>query len=202
MTARAMPVYLPLTMALRELRFTTFNLLVAAGVWLSAPLGYAEDLPLTPNVPPSEFQNRSDLVPSYDFNAPPQGLFRFATVAKGFDEEMAFRRSHEIVPVEPTEVFTPDAPAVFVVFGLHQHYQAFQVSGLCFPEAVEGLDPKSPLSQDTMYIALEDESGYVKLTAPAGGWTPGKYRIEIHVGYEINEISLVGTMRFAVAQKP
>ena len=186
-------------MATRDTGLTSPCLLIAAGILLSTPPGYAEDLPITPNVPPSEFQNRSDHVPSYDFNAPPQGLFRFATMAKGFDEEMAFRRSHEIVPVEPTEVFAPDAPAVFVVFGLHQHYQAFQVSGLCFPETVAGLDPKSPLSQDTMYIALEDESGYVKLTAPIGGWKPGKYRIEIHVGYEINEISLVGTMRFTVA---
>ncbi len=161
----------------------------------------AEELPITPNLPPSEFQNRSDYVPSYNFDAPPQGLFRSITLAKGFEEEMAFRRSHEIVPVEPTEVFAPDAPAVFVVFGLHQHYQAFQVSGLCFPEVVAGLDPKSPLGQDTMYVALEDESGYVKLPAPPGGWKPGKYKIEIHVGYEINDISLVGTMRFTVTQK-
>jgi hypothetical protein len=167
---------------------------------LTSPL-LAEDLPITPNLPPSEFQNRSDVVPSYDFDAPPRGMFRSITLAKGFDEEMAFRRSHEIVPIEPTELFSPDAPAVYVVFGLHQHYQAFQVSGLCFSEQVDGLAAKTLLGQDTMYVALEDESGYVKLMPPAGGWKPGRYKIEIHVGYEINEISLVGTMRFTVAEK-
>jgi hypothetical protein len=33
-----------------------------------------------------------------------------------------------------------------------------------------------------MYIATEDESGYLKLFPPTGGWKPGKYRVEIHVG--------------------
>lgn len=189
-------------MVARLLRFQLGLALFSTLAFLpAAPRLPAEELPMTPNVPPSEFQNRSDYVPSYNFDAPPQGMFRSITLAKGFDEEMAFRRSHEIVPVEPTEVFAPDSPAVFVVFGLHQHYQSFQVSGLCFPEAVAGLDAKTPLGQDTMYIALEDESGYVKLTPPPGGWKPGKYKIEIHVGYEINEISLVGTMRFTVVEK-
>lgn len=160
----------------------------------------AEELPITPNAPMNEFQNRSDYVPSYNFDAPPQGMFRSITFALGFDEEMAFRRSHEIVPIQPTEVFTPDAPAVFIVFSFHQHYQAFQVFGLCFPEQVEGLDPNTVLIQDAMYIALEDESGYVKLSRPPGGWKPGKYKVEIHVGYQVNDISLFGTMRFTVAR--
>jgi len=38
----------------------------------------------------------------------------------------------------------------------------------------------------------------VKLHAPQGGWKPGKYKIEIHIGWKVNEISLVGTMRFTV----
>ena len=48
-------------------------------------------------------------------------------------------------------------------------------------------------------LALEDESGYVKLTPPPGGWKPGQYKVEIHVGFAVNELSLTGTMRFTVA---
>jgi hypothetical protein len=50
-----------------------------------------------------------------------------------------------------------------------------------------------------MYIALEDETGYLRLLPPKGGWTPGRYKVEIHAGEQVNEMSLVGTMRFTVA---
>ncbi len=165
---------------------------------LSVGEAFADEFPFTRNVPIPEFQNRQEDVRPYNFDAPPEGIFRSIQLAEGFDEEVGFRRTHEMVPVGPTEVFRPDSPAVFAVFQVHQHYESFQVFGLCFPEQVEGLDPKTVIAQDVMYLALEDESGYVKLHAPQGGWKPGRYKVEIHIGWKVNEISLVGTMRFAV----
>ena len=50
-----------------------------------------------------------------------------------------------------------------------------------------------------MYIALEDESGYLILSSPQGRWKPGRYKVEIHAGEQVNEVSLMGTMRFTVA---
>jgi hypothetical protein len=167
-----------------------------AGLSLPAEAPAAEEL--TPNASINEFQNPGDITPSYDFNAPPEGLFREIALAEGFEEELGYRRSHEIVPVAPTEVFHPDSAAVYVVFKTHQHYESYQVFGVCFPEQVDGLDPKAVVAQDAMYMALEDESGYVKLAKPAGGWKPGKYKVEIHIGWQVNEISLMGTMRFTV----
>lgn len=159
----------------------------------------AEEPPLTRDVPIQEFQNKFE-TPNYDYNAPPQGLFRSIQVAEGFEEEIGFRRSHEIVPTSPTEVFRPDSPSVFVVFNVFPHYESYQVLGVCYPEQVEGLDPKKPVAQDAMYLALEDESGYLKLFPPPGGWKPGKYKVEIHVGWQVNQANLLGTMRFTVAQ--
>lgn len=159
----------------------------------------AEEPPLTHDVPIQEFQNKFE-TPNYDYNAPPQGLFRNIQVAEGFEEEIGFRRSHEIVPTSPTEVFRPDSPSVFVVFNVFPHYESYQVLGVCYPEQVEGLDPKKPVAQDAMYLALEDESGYLKLFPPPGGWKPGKYKVEIHVGWQVNQANLLGTMRFTVAQ--
>src|SRR5436853_137073 len=158
----------------------------------------ADEFPFTRNVPIPDFQNRQEDVRPYNFDAPPEGIFRSIKLAQGFEEEMGYRRTHEMVPVGLTEVFRPDSPAVFAVFQVHQHYESFQVFGLCFPEQVEGLDAKTVIAQDVMYLALEDESGYVKLQAPLGGWKPGKYKVEIHIGWKVNEISLVGTMRFTV----
>jgi hypothetical protein len=126
-------------------------------------------------------------------------MFRSITMSEGFDEELGFRRTHEIVPVKPTDRFRSDIPAVYVVFELHQHYQAFKVFGLCFPEEVTGLDSKVAVGEDSMYIALEDETGYLKLFPPQGGWKPGRYKIEIHAGEQVNDMSLMGTMRFTIA---
>lgn len=163
------------------------------------PAVQAAELPIIKNPPIPDFQNRPQDVVPYDFDAPPQGLFLTITTAEGFDEELGFRRTHEIVPVKPTDWFRPDTQAVFIVFHLHQHYQGFQVFGRLFPETVAGLDPTVMIGQDAMHIALEDESGYLTLSPPQGTWKPGRYRVEIHVGEQINEMSLMGTMRFTIA---
>ena len=113
---------------------------VVAMALSALPAPQAAELPITPNAPIPDFQNRLQDVTPYDFDAPPQGLFRAITTAEGFDEELGFHRSHEIVPVKPTDRFRSDAPAVYIVFHLHQHYQGFQVFGRCYPEAVAGLD--------------------------------------------------------------
>jgi len=167
--------------------------------WLSfIQVSIAEQPPITENVPMSEFQNRSDEVPVYDFDAPPQGMFRSIVMAEGFEEQMGRHQSHEIVPIKPTDEFFADAQAIYVVFSLHQHYQAFAVFGRCRPEGIQGLDPATILTEDAMHIALEDESGYLKLSSPPSGWKPGRYKVEIYAGEQVNEMSLMGTMRFTV----
>ena len=174
---------------------TSSVLLLICGTFVPR-ISLAEDPPITRNVPIPEFQNSNEVKP-YNFDAAPQGLFQSIQFAEGFEEELGYHRANDIVPVNPTEVFPPDAP-VFMVFKLHQHLESFQVFGLCYPEHVAGLDPTKLIAQDVMLIALEDESGYVKLDAPSGGWKPGQYKVEVHVGWRVNEISLMGTMRFTV----
>ena len=49
-----------------------------------------------------------------------------------------------------------------------------------------------------MYIALEDQTGYLKLLPTDGTWKPGRYKVEIHAGEQINDMSLMGTMRFTI----
>ncbi|MBH0207094.1 MAG: hypothetical protein HP495_00890, partial [Nitrospira sp.] len=78
--------------------------------WSTAARG--EDLPLTGNVPISEFQNRTEDATSYDFDAPPQGLFRSISLAEDFEERLGFQRTHEIVPINPTERFPANVDAI------------------------------------------------------------------------------------------
>jgi hypothetical protein len=173
-------------------------LLVCLVVLLSGTLLQAEDLPLTRNVPVPDFQNRTDGATPYNFDAPPEGMFRHIVLAEGFDEELGFQRTHEIVPVKPTERFSAGARPVFIVFELHQHYQSFQVFGRCYPEDVAGADRTAVVAEDAMYIALEDQTGYLKLFPTDSAWKPGRYKVEIHAGEQINDMSLMGTMRFTV----
>ena len=74
----------------------------------------AEDLPLTRNLPIPEFQNHAQDAKPYNFDAPPEGMFRSITMAEGFEEELGFRRTHEIVPVKPTDRFPSATAAIFV----------------------------------------------------------------------------------------
>lgn len=176
---------------------TTLCLFLIA-ISLGAPLSWADDLPLTRNLPIPEFQNRAQDAKPYNFDAPPEGMFRSITMAEDFEEELGFRRTHEIVPVKPTERFAADVPAIFIIFSLHQHYQSFKVFGRCLPEEVSGVEPGTIVSEDAMHIALEDETGYLRLFPPQGGWKPGRYKVEIHTGEQVNEMSLIGTMRFTI----
>jgi hypothetical protein len=163
--------------------------------------GYAEDFVLTPNMPIDQFQNRHDGKP-YNFDAPPEGMFRTIAFAEGFDEEVGFRRQTEIIPLNPTSEFHSLTNPVFIVFQLYQHFQSFKVFAVCYPEEVASLNTDTAIARDTALITLEDESGYLKLSPPPGGWKRGKYRVEIHVGEQVNNISLVGAMRFTVAPLP
>ena len=157
----------------------------------------AQEEGFTRDVPIQEFQNRQEDVKPYDFDAKPEGIFRSIQFAEGFEEEMGVRRTHEIIPDRPTDVFTSNK-LVFVVFALYPHMESFQVVGRCYPERVAGLGSNDVLAEDKMYMALEDESGYLKFFPPTGGWKPGKYKVEVHVGWKVTEYSLMGTMRFTV----
>lgn len=172
--------------------------LIGLIVFLSASTLGAEELPLTHNVPIPDFQNRTEHAKPYNFDAPPEGMFRRIVLAEGFDEELGFQRTHEIVPVRPTEQFLAGTKPVFIVFELHQHYQSFQVFGRCYPEPETGAAGQPIVAEDAMYIALEDQTGYLKLLPTEGTWKPGRYKVEIHAGEQINDMSLMGTMRFTI----
>ena len=166
---------------------------------INATTALADDPPITRNVPMQDFQNRLEDVKPYNFDAPPEGMFYSIQFTEGFEEEVGYRRANEYVPVNPTDVFAPSTPTVYIVFRVYPHYESFQIFGRCYPETVDGLDPKQVITEDIVYMALEDETGYLRLFPPTKtGWQPGKYKVEIHVGWNVTEVSLIGTMRFIV----
>jgi hypothetical protein len=143
--------------------------------------------------PPSHPEDRNGFEDRH-----PEGLFVSIVMAHGQELVMGKVRSFEIVPVKPTDTFTADVPEIFVVFQVLPHYSNYQVWGRWVVEKGEGIDPDTFLGQDVMLLALEDDFGYLSLKRPDTGWPKGEYRVEIHVGFKISDISKVGTLRFKV----
>jgi len=129
----------------------------------------------------------------------PEGLFLDITLAEDFEEGLEFRRENLYYPVRPTNQFTVDSSPVYVVFRVFKHYQAYQVIGQVYPDTIEEGATEGMIDEDMAYLALEDESGYLQFFPPSEqGWKPGYYHIDIFVGYEANEVSKMGTLRFHV----
>lgn len=163
-----------------------------------------------PTLPPD---SPSDSMPSRETLAPdspeladesPKGLFISIQFAEGFEEDLVSRRVHRYYAVQPTENFQTDARAVFIVFRVHQHLIPYQIIGRLYPDQGDELPAEQEqwVEEDTAYLALEDESGYLKFFPPSVGWKSGTYRADIYVGYEASAITFMGTMRFKMTPSP
>ena len=65
---------------------------------------------------------------------------------------------------------------------------------------MDGLPSNQWTDEDVVYLALEDESGYLKLFPPSkDGWKPGRYRVEIFVGYEASTTTQMGNLHFTMS---
>ncbi|UCE64099.1 MAG: hypothetical protein JSU59_02850 [Nitrospirota bacterium] len=162
-----------------------------------------------PEIPPDDPPSFSPPVASdpegnvpHDPNQKPAGLFFQMEFAEGFEEEQGIRKGHMVIPINPTNEFSSDTRAVYLVFSVFKHYAPYQVFGRLYPEKVDNQDPTELLDEDTMYLAAEDESGYLQFFPQSGRWTPGTYQVKIFVGWETSELNQRGTMRFSITSGP
>jgi hypothetical protein len=128
----------------------------------------------------------------------PAGLFSTIVTAHGQEMVMGLARSFEIVPIKPSETFSSNVPEIFVVFNLHQHDGEFKVYGRWIVEKGEGVSPNHVLGTDAMILAIEDDSGYVSLKRPSGGWPVGDYKVQIFIGTGSADMNPIGSLRFRV----
>ena len=165
-----------------------------------SPPDFFEDK--SPTVGSAPYDNYSDSpnLPSTDHK--PGGLFADMVFAESVEEDRTIRRGHILVPVNATDIFPTSAKAVHLVFAVHEHLAPFQVIGRLFPEMVPETDANLWIDEDIADLALEDESGYLKFFAPDEKWQPGRYRVDVYVGYMVNTMNKMGTMRFSIEQNP
>ena len=100
----------------------------------------SDDTPVTPpnllSNPEGEFLN--------DHNQKPGGLFFQIEFAEDFEEEQGIRKGHVVVPVNPTNVFSPDTRAVYLVFSVFKHYAPYQVFGRLYAGEGRSSGPNRP----------------------------------------------------------
>ncbi len=161
-----------------------------------SPPDFFEDESPTENTAPYKEYSDSPQLPSLDHK--PGGLFESLVFAESIEEDRTIRRGHILVPVNPAEAFPASIKAVHLVFTVHDHLAPYQIIGRLFPEEVPNMDANQWIDEDRADLALEDISGYLKFFAPNGTWHPGRYRVDIYVGYMVNTMNKMGTMRFHI----
>jgi hypothetical protein len=165
------------------------------GEYDTPPDFFSDDVPA-----PYDGYSHSPTVSSSDQK--PGGLFLSLNFAESVEEDRTIRRGHIYVPVNPTNTFSPHVPSVYLVFSVHKVLASYQIIGRLFLETATVLDPTQFLDEDIADLATEDESGFLKFFPPGGTWQPGRYRVDIYVGYSANPMNKMGAMRFTVRPSP
>ncbi|HLZ33022.1 MAG TPA: hypothetical protein VKP13_03325 [Nitrospira sp.] len=151
--------------------------------------------------------------PSFDNQkkGTPQSLFTWIKMAKGYDVEWDsfgrkgwYTQDPRLKPVEPTSVFTPDQPAVYIVFESAPLEDPAQFSAQWFLEGPDGIVPNAPLGKDTLEVPGHERYGFLELKRSGEKWAVGKYLVKIFItplGQQpFHAVNQVGTMRFSIVE--
>lgn len=141
----------------------------------------------------------------------PQSLFTWIKMAKGYDVEWDsfgrkgwYTQDPRLKPIEPTSVFTPDQPAVYIVFESAPLEDPAQFSAQWFLEGSDGTIPNTPLGKDTLEVPGHERYGFLELKRAGEKWAVGKYLVKIFItplGQQpFHAANQVGTMRFSIVE--
>ena len=143
----------------------------------------------------------------------PQALFVWIKMARGYEVEWDtfgrkgwYTQDPRLKPVDPgTTVFAPDTPAVYIVFEVAPLEDPAQFSAQWFLEDENGHVSDKPVGQDTLAVPGHERYGFLELTKTPGGWTKGKYLVQIYVTPQgqqaFHAANQVGTMQFKIADQ-
>jgi hypothetical protein len=183
--------------------------LVSGGEWQSV---LARDL-----VAPKE-QSTTEIdpsqLPSFDNQkrGVPQSIFVWIKMAKGYDVEWDsfgrkgwYTQDPRLKPIEPGTVFTPDTPAIYIVFEVAPLEDPAQFSAQWYLEGKDGALPASPVGKDTLEVPGHERYGFLELKKPGEKWATGTYLTKLFItplGQQpFHAVNQVGTMQFTVAEQ-
>jgi hypothetical protein len=129
---------------------------------------------------------------------PPKGFFVNLTLAQGYKESLDSYQTERFKPVNPGTTFKSDVEAVYMVFDLLPRENPAHVIGQLFQAKGEGGSDEKFLQEEAAYLTTAQESGFLVFPRPKGGWTPGEYKVKIHLGEKVTDASQIGTLRFKI----
>ena len=172
--------------------------------------GVAKDL-LTPKEQETT-EIGSTQSPSFDYQEKgvPQSLFTWIKMAKGFEVEWDtfgrkgwYTQDPRLKPIEPGSTFTPEIPAIYIIFEVAPLEDPAQFSVQWYLEQPNGRLNESPLGKDVLQVPGHERYGYLELKRSGEKWPVGHYLAKIYItplGQQpFHAVNQVGTMRFSVA---
>jgi hypothetical protein len=180
----------------------------AGGEWLQAE---ARDLV----VPKEQATTEVDPIKSPSFDEQkkgiPQSLFTWIKMAKGYEVEWDsfgrkgwYTQDPRLKPVAPTSAFTPETPAVYIVFEVAPLEDPAQFSAQWFLEGSDGTTSEKPMGKDILEVAGHERYGFLELKREGDRWPVGKYQVKIFItplGQQpFHAANQVGMMRFSVVE--
>ena len=183
---------------------------LCAGVFV-VQTGNAKDLVMPKEQETTEVG--STLSPSFDEQKKgiPQSLFTWIKMAKGYEVEWDsfgrkgwYTQDPRLKPIEPGAVFTPETPAVYIVFEVAPLEDPAQFGVQWFLEQPGGQLSPTPLGKDVLEVPGHERYGYLELKKSGGKWAVGNYVANIFItplGQQpFHAVNQVGTMRFTIAE--
>jgi hypothetical protein len=128
----------------------------------------------------------------------PIGFFTKLTFAQGVQDVKDIFGTDRYKPEKPASTFTSDVDAIYMVFDLLPRENPVHIIGQLYLEKGDGRANDKLLYDREVYLTTSQDSGFLELGRPEGGWIPGSYKVKIHLGEEVTEASQLGTLRFKI----
>lgn len=178
-------------------------------ILFSGRAGIARDL-LTPKEQETT-EIGSTQSPSFDYQEKgvPLSLFTWIRMAKGFEVEWDtfgrkgwYTQDPRLKPIEAGSTFTPDIPAIYLIFEVAPLEDPAQFAVQWYLEQPSGLLNEHPLGKDVLEVPGHERYGYLELKRSAERWPVGNYLVKIYIAplgqQPFHAVNQVGTMRFTI----
>jgi len=186
---------------------------VMAGVGFSVAVVDGRDLMVPKEQATTEFEPTE--TPSMDVQEKgvPQSLFTWIKMARGYEVEWDtfgrkgwYTQDPRLKPIAPgTTLFSPDTPAVYIVFEVAPLEDPAQFAAQVFPIGADGKTGAHAIVTDSLEVPGHERYGFLELKKPSEQWPQGKYLVKIYItslGQQpFHAVNQVGTMRFAVTDQ-
>ena len=128
-------------------------------------------------------------------------LFRFLISANRVMRDNSPSGAHDYIPIDPGDTFPITQEEVYIVFGLvTASFNDIPLTAECFLETSKITREQTPLVEDQVIMAMNEQSGYFVLSQPKEGWTPGLYRCGLFVGEEVSAYTHADEVRFRIIE--